>query len=79
MFSKFSYSKKKETHTANSLAPHSYNHHHNDSKTHYHRHNKTTASTTKTTNTTQYYYRISHFSVLAGKYSPILGFGNQQD
>jgi hypothetical protein len=26
-----------------------------------------------------YYYRISHFSALAGKYSPILGFSNQQD
>jgi len=26
-----------------------------------------------------YYYRISHFSDLAGKYSPILGFSNQQD
>ena len=26
-----------------------------------------------------YYHRISHFSALAGKYSPILGFSNQQD
>ena len=26
-----------------------------------------------------YYYCISHFSPLAGKYSPILGCGNQQD
>jgi len=26
-----------------------------------------------------HYHRISHFSVLAGKYSPILGCGNQQD
>jgi hypothetical protein len=26
-----------------------------------------------------YYHRISHFSVLAGKYSAILGFSNQQD
>jgi hypothetical protein len=26
-----------------------------------------------------YYYLISHFSVLAGKYSPILGFSNQQE
>ena len=26
-----------------------------------------------------YYYRISHFSALAGKYSPILGCSNQQD
>ena len=26
-----------------------------------------------------YYYRISHFSALAGKYSPILGCVNQQD
>jgi hypothetical protein len=26
-----------------------------------------------------YYYRISHFSALAGKYSPTLGFSNQQD
>ena len=26
-----------------------------------------------------YYYRISHLSALAGKYSPILGFSNQQD
>ena len=26
-----------------------------------------------------YYYRISHFSALAGKYSPILGCNNQQD
>jgi hypothetical protein len=26
-----------------------------------------------------YYYRISHFSALAGKYSPILGLSNQQD
>ena len=26
-----------------------------------------------------YYYRISHFSALAGKYSPIMGCGNQQD
>jgi hypothetical protein len=25
-----------------------------------------------------YYYRISHFSLLAGKYSPILGFSNQK-
>ena len=28
---------------------------------------------------TYYYYRISHFSVLGEKYSPILGFSNQQD
>ena len=26
-----------------------------------------------------YYFRISHFSALAGKYSPILGCSNQQD
>ena len=26
-----------------------------------------------------HYQRISHFSALAGKYSPILGCGNQQD
>jgi hypothetical protein len=26
-----------------------------------------------------YYYRISHFSALAGKYSPILGCSNQHD
>ena len=26
-----------------------------------------------------YCYRISHFSDLAGKYSPILGCSNQQD
>jgi len=26
-----------------------------------------------------YYYRTSHFSALAGKYSPILGFSNQRD
>jgi plasmid replication initiation protein len=26
-----------------------------------------------------YYYRISHFSALAGKYSPILGLSNQQN
>jgi len=26
-----------------------------------------------------YYHRISHFSALAGKYSPILGCSNQQD
>ena len=29
--------------------------------------------------TLYYYYRISHFSALAGKYSPILGCGNQHD
>jgi len=29
--------------------------------------------------TAYYYYRISHFSALAGKYSPILGCSNQQD
>jgi len=26
-----------------------------------------------------YYYLISHFSAVAGKYSPLLGFSNQQD
>jgi hypothetical protein len=26
-----------------------------------------------------YYYLISHFSALAGKYSPIMGFSNQKD
>jgi len=26
-----------------------------------------------------YYYRISHFSALAGKYSPILGCCNQEE
>jgi hypothetical protein len=26
-----------------------------------------------------HHHRISHFSTLAGKYSPILGFSNQQD
>ena len=26
-----------------------------------------------------YYHRISHFSALVGKYSPILGCSNQQD
>jgi hypothetical protein len=25
-----------------------------------------------------YYFRTSHISALAGKYSPILGFSNQQ-
>ena len=29
--------------------------------------------------TLYYYYRISPFSALAGKYSPILGCGNQHD
>jgi hypothetical protein len=26
-----------------------------------------------------HHHRVSHFSALAGKYSPILGFSNQQD
>ena len=30
-------------------------------------------------NDNNFYYRISHFSALAGKYSPILERSNQQD
>jgi hypothetical protein len=26
-----------------------------------------------------HHYRISHFSAVAGKYSPILGYNNEQD